>query len=126
MPGCRAEPAVAAALAQSRGGRRLAAPAAPVLLVFPAAGGALLRDGRGDGRVQRRIRQRRGQRRLDLVRVQQGRQPLQRRCRRRHQRTGLRAAAAPVPGENLLTPPGRGLRDRQRPRAPARHPRHQH
>ena len=125
MAGSGPDLAIGPGLAQRRSGRRLAAPLLP-----PAAGGLARRGARGDpGRepwVQRRRGQARGQPGLQLISVQQGRQPAQRGRGRRLMQPGARVAAAPVRGQHLLIPARRRPGDRQHAGVPARHPRDQH
>jgi len=117
----RPEPAVLPFLPEGSRGRRL-----PLLLLLAL----LLRPARGvrgrDRRVQRRVRQRPGQRGLELVRIQHRRDPVQRPRRRRHPPPGHRVNPAAVRRQQLLVPALRRLRDRQRAAVPARRARHQH
>ena len=119
----RPEPAVLPLLPEGFRGRRL--PLLPLLLLLAL----LLRAVRGirgrDRRIQRRVRQRPGQRGLELVRVQHP-EPVQHRRRRRHPQPGPRADPAAVRGQHLLVPALRRLRHRQRPAMPARRARRHH
>ena len=93
----------------------------------------LLRAVRGvrgrDRGIERSGSHGRGQRGLELVRVQQSRQPARHRRGRRRPQPGPRAGPAAVRGQHLLVPARRRLRDRQRPaqrgRRARRHHRHQ-
>ena len=119
----RPEPAVLPLLAEAPRRRRLLL---PLLLLLPQLL-LPLRGGRGrDLRGQRRVRQRRGQGSLELIRVQALRDPVQRPCRRRDPQPRRRADPATVGGQQLLVPARSRLRDRQRPPVPARRARHQH
>jgi len=91
-------------------------------LFFRAVRGAGGRD-RG---IERGGGHARGQRGLELVGIQQPREPVQHRGGRRDPQPGPRADAAAVPGQYLLVPSRCGLRDRQRPAVPRRHARDQH
>ena len=122
----RPEPAVAALVPEAARGRRLPPPLPAVFLLLallvPAVRGVRGRDcgierGSGQGRRQRR---------LERVRRQELREPVQRRGRRRGPQPGRRADPAAVHGQHLLAPAGRSLRDRQRPGMPGCRPRHRH
>ncbi len=112
-------------LAQRLGGRRPPAPLLRPAAVLLACGGA-----RGDPGCQRRVQRHRGQPRrqpgLQLIGVQQGRQPAQRGRRRRLVQPGRRVAAGAVRGQHLLVPARRRPGDRQDAGVPACHPRDQH
>ena len=120
----RPEPAALPLLAEAPRRWRLLLPLLLLLLpqlLLP------LRGGRGrDLRGQRRVRQRRGQGGLELIRVQAFRDPLQRPRRRRGPQPSRRADRATVGGQQFLAPARSRLRDRQRPPVPARGTRHQH
>ena len=120
----RPEPAALPLLAEAPRRWRLLLPLLLLLLpqlLLP------LRGGRGrDLRGQRRVRQRRGQGGLELIRVQAFRDPVQRPRRRRGPQPSRRADPATVGGQQFLAPARSRLRDRQRPPVPARGTRHQH
>jgi len=78
-----------------------------------------------DRGIERGLRQARGQRRLELIGVQQPREPVRHQGRRRDAQPGPRADAAAVPGQHVLVP-ARRLRDRLRPAVPGRHARDHH
>ena len=95
---------------------------------FPPACAVLphgTRRGRDRG-VERGGGHARGQGSLELVGVQQPREPVQHRGGRRDPQPGPRADPAAVPGQRVLVPARRGLRDRQRPAVRGRHARDQH
>jgi hypothetical protein len=77
-----------------------------------------------DRGIERGLRQARGQRRLELIGVQQLREPVRHRGRRRTQ-PGPGADAQPCPASTSLVP-ARRLRDRRRPAVPGRHARDHH
>ena len=120
----RPEPAVLPFLTEVLRGRRL--PLLPLLLLLAL----LLRAVRGvrgrDRGIQRRAASGRGQRGLELVRVQQLAEPVQHRRGRRHPQPGPRVDPAAVRGQHLLVPARRRLRDRQRAAQRGRRARHQH
>ena len=119
----RPEPAVLPLLAEAPRRWRLLL---PLLLLLPQLL-LPLRGGRGrDLRGQRRVRQRRGQGSLELIRVQALRDPVQRPRRRRDPQPRRRADPATVGGQQLLVPARSRLRDRQRPAVPGRRPCHRH
>src|ERR1035438_2011972 len=122
----RPEPAVSPFLPEAFRGRGLPLPLLPPFL--PRLLFFLLVRGKGgrDAGVERGGGQARGQRGLELVGIQQPGEPAQRRSRRRDAQPGPGADAAAVRGQHVLVPARRGLRDRQRPVVPRRHPRDQH
>src|ERR1039457_3877387 len=119
----RANPAVAAFRAQPRRGRRLPLPFLPVFLL-PAL---FFRTVRGRDRgIERGGGHALGQGSLELVGVQQFREPVQHRGGRRDPQPGPRADPAAVARQHVLVPARRGLRDRQRPVVRGRPARDQH
>ena len=119
----RPEPAVLPLLPEALRCRLPLLPLFLLLALLPRA----VRGIRGRDRgIERGGSHGRGQRGLELVRVQQLRQPVQHGSGRRHPQPGPRADPAAVRGQHLLVPVRRRLRDRQRPAVPGRHARDQH
>jgi hypothetical protein len=122
----RPEPAVLALLAEAGGGRGPALALLPPCLLLALLFRAVRGISGGNRRVERERGHRPGQGGLELVRVQQPREPVQHRRGRRHPQPGPRAYPAAVRGQHLLAPARRRLRHRQRTRARSGHPRDQH
>ena len=126
VPRVRPEPAVLPLLTEALRGRRLPLPFLPPLLLLAL----LLRAVRGircrNRGIERSAGHGCGQRRLELVRVQQFPEPVQHRRGRRRPQPGPRAGPAAVRGQHLLVPARRRLRDRQRPAQRGRRARRHH